>query len=77
MVSGVFRRSTTICAIGLGGVSFTESSSLGGTKPKPRPKISPPVIYLCYLQALPSAEWGSLYVRTKEDPEALAMTNRS
>jgi len=35
---------------------------------------APPIVYLSYLQAPPWAGWGNLYVRTKENPEALAMT---
>jgi predicted permease len=35
---------------------------------------APPIIYLSYLQAPPWAQWGELYVRAKEKPEALAKT---
>jgi len=35
---------------------------------------APPVIYLSYLQGPPWDQFGTLYVRTKENPEALATT---
>ena len=37
-------------------------------------EAAPSVIYLCYLQFPAESQWGTVYVRTNESPEALAKT---